>query len=275
MVGLRKPSLITTWLYSWRSQIIYVVNVCCSDNCRTSIADFHRNCTSCSYDLCLVCCREFRDGCLQGTTEEVNIQFVDPGAAYMYGEGNLKSTPRIPDETSSKDHWKSISDQWKSREDGNIPCPPKTLGGCGEGILELKCLLKDAVSNLLVDAEKLSEEYNLLPVTTGQRCSCLDTVAEIGTEKTNLLKAASRKNCSDNYLYCPTAVELQSKDLSHFQYHWTKGEPVIVNNVLELTCGLSWEPMVMWRAFRQIKNMNHSQLLDVVAINCLDWCEVS
>lgn len=30
----------------------------------------------------------------------------------------------------------------------------------------------------------------------------------------------------------------------------------------------------MWRACRQIKNLNHPLLLDVIAINCLDWCEV-
>jgi hypothetical protein len=33
--------------------------------------------------------------------------------------------------------------------------------------------------------------------------------------------------------------------------------------------------MVMWRAFRQIKNEKHDTLLDVKAIECLDYCEVS
>nr|GFA07148.1 hypothetical protein [Tanacetum cinerariifolium] len=50
-------------------------------------------------------------------------------------------------------------------------------------------------------------------------------------------------------------------------------QPVIVSNVLETTLGLSWEPMVMWRAFRQIANVNHDTLLDVSALDCLDWCE--
>jgi lysine-specific demethylase 3 len=50
---------------------------------------------------------------------------------------------------------------------------------------------------------------------------------------------------------------------------------VIVRNVLETASGLSWEPMVMWRAFRQIKNEKHDTLLDVKAIECLDYCEVS
>ncbi|KAF6153290.1 hypothetical protein GIB67_003480 [Kingdonia uniflora] len=33
--------------------------------CRTSIADYHRSCPSCSYDLCLGCCQDVRSGCLQ------------------------------------------------------------------------------------------------------------------------------------------------------------------------------------------------------------------
>ncbi|KAK2458983.1 lysine-specific demethylase JMJ25 [Trifolium repens] len=35
----------------------------------------------------------------------------------------------------------------------------------------------------------------------------------------------------------------------------------------------TWEPLVMWRAFRQISNTKHKSLLDVKAIDCLDWCE--
>ncbi|XP_074343972.1 lysine-specific demethylase JMJ25-like isoform X2 [Apium graveolens] len=67
---------------------------------------------------------------------------------------------------------------------------------------------------------------------------------------------------------------VQPGELEHFQCQWCKGELVIVRNVLATTCGLSWEPMVMWRAFRQIRHRNHGQLLDVMAINCLEWCEV-
>ncbi|KAI8022382.1 Lysine-specific demethylase JMJ25 [Camellia lanceoleosa] len=34
--------------------------------CKTSVVDFHRSCPNCFYDLCLTCCREVRDGHLQG-----------------------------------------------------------------------------------------------------------------------------------------------------------------------------------------------------------------
>jgi lysine-specific demethylase 3 len=86
-------------------------------------------------------------------------------------------------------------------------------------------------------------------------------------------KAASREDSSDNFLYCPRAVD-HKENFRHFQWHWSKGEPVIVSNILESTSGLSWEPLVMWRAFRQIRNTKHKTLLDVKAIDCLDWSEV-
>ncbi|RZR79721.1 hypothetical protein BHM03_00005521 [Ensete ventricosum] len=70
--------------------------------------------------------------------------------------------------------------------------------------------------------------------------------------------------------------DIQQGELDHFQKHWLKGEPVIVREVLELTSGLSWEPMVMWRALREKKlTEKASERLTVKAIDCLDWCEVS
>ena len=36
--------------------------LCNSNNCRTSIADFHRSCNNCSYDICLRCSQELRGG---------------------------------------------------------------------------------------------------------------------------------------------------------------------------------------------------------------------
>ncbi|KDP37521.1 hypothetical protein JCGZ_05960 [Jatropha curcas] len=93
-------------------------------------------------------------------------------------------------------------------------------------------------------------------------------------ENNQLLKAACREDSEDNYLYYPKARDINENDLKHFQYHWMRAEPVVVSNVLETATGLSWEPMVMWRAFRQIRNAKHDTLLDVKAIDCLDWCGV-
>ncbi|KAH6795022.1 hypothetical protein C2S52_005499 [Perilla frutescens var. hirtella] len=175
------------------------------DNCKTSIADYHRSCPLCSYDLCLSCCRELRDGHLQGGDKRPPLKYVDYGFGYLHGgekkinSGNVGNQAlRMKDQL--EDNMDSPS-EWKSKENGVISCAPENKGGC--------------------------------------------------------------------------AVDIKQDDLKHFQWHWSKGEPVIVSNVLETALGLSWEPMVMWRAFRRIKSVDYDTLLfDMTAISCLDWCEV-
>lgn len=283
-------------------------NVLCSNNCKTSIFDFHRNCSSCSYDLCLTCCRELRDGHLKGGDKEVIMDFVDKGVAYLHGadpvsdnqtgtsrrrrsskkmvENDSVGNARFVFEMEPGDNGGLLLEnsggpagEWKSNEDGSIPCPPQNFGGCGKGILELKYLLDktESLSELLARAEDIAKRFELehMPEIPQGPCCCSNSVDENDIQKSKLCKAASRDGCDDNYLYCPAAKDLQQEDLKHFQCHWLKSEPVIVRNVLETGSGLSWEPMVMWRACRQIKNLNHPLLLDVIAINCLDWCEVS
>lgn len=248
------------------------------DNCKTSIADFHRSCPKCSYDLCLVCCQEIREGNLQGGGEEVSWRYTDRGPAYLYGDGKDDSSPssEMGDilngtiENFSKDHIRSKS-KWEAKGDGSIPCPPENMGGCGCSLLELKRIFPGNVSELV---EKVKNIVETLPQSHAQLCSCFESVGNISLSNPNLRRASFREDSNDNYLYSPTANGIQDEDLNHFQCHWAKGEPVIVSNVLESTSGLSWEPMVMWRAFRQITNNNHSQELDVKAIDCLDWCEV-
>ncbi|KAF5805697.1 putative transcription factor C2H2 family [Helianthus annuus] len=227
------------------------------DCCRTSIFDLHRTCPECHYDLCLQCCVELRDG-----NPQINKQGDDC---------IVQKKKAVPEEV--------INHDWKSLEDGRIPCPPESMGGCGRGILRLVHLkpLK-WVPNLLENTlkllkhHKLEEDMREIPV---EWCTCSDFIKnKSDTEYNQLRKAASRENSNDNYLYCPRAVDILPGDLKHFQWHWSKGQPVIVSNALETTLGLSWEPMVMWRAFRQLKSIKHDRLMDVVALNCLNWCEV-
>ncbi|KAI3523952.1 hypothetical protein L1887_02488 [Cichorium endivia] len=249
------------------------------DCCKTSIFDLHRSCPSCQYDLCLQCCWELRDGKPKGNVEEVVTEFIDPGLDYLHGgkesdeksKGNRETRNMAPCVDKAVPKEKKTHD-WKSFDDGRIPCPPESMGGCGSGILELMHIKPlEKVTNLLEKTQeflkmpKMKEDMREMPE---KWCSCSN-----GGDQ-QLRKAASRKNSNDNYLYCPRAIDIKPGDLKHFQWHWSKGEPVIVSNVLETTLGLSWEPMVMWRAFRQISNVKHDQLLDVSALNCLDWCEV-
>ncbi|KAJ6333790.1 hypothetical protein OIU77_009635 [Salix suchowensis] len=46
--------------------------------CATSIADFHRSCQKCAYELCLSCCREIREGSLSSCAEK-KFRCVDRG----------------------------------------------------------------------------------------------------------------------------------------------------------------------------------------------------
>ncbi|KAK1318201.1 hypothetical protein QJS10_CPB04g01378 [Acorus calamus] len=209
-------------------QVVCHIDECIyCNNCNTSIADFHRSCPKCAYDLCLSCCCELRDGCPPGDGGAVVAQYQSRGMDYVHG-----GEPLTEKESETMDvHDNASSDrpmllkEWKANSDGSIPCPPSGLGGCGCCLLELKCLFTEPW---------LLELY----------------------KKAKAVTSSAR-----------------DVDLDHFQRHWVKGEPVIVSNVLELTSGLSWEPMVMWRALRETKHYRgFSDDLAVDAIDCLDLC---
>lgn len=208
------------------------------------------------------------------------MDYVDYGHKYLHGDPcveypQVKLDFDVSVSIGSEDASKSAI-VWNAKSDGGIPCPPQSMGGCGDGILELRSAFSDdRISDLVKRTEEFLKSYKTegIPVFSEQDCSC---IASEGMLNHNIVrKAASRNDSCDNYLFCPNALEVHDEDLKHFQYHWIKGEPVIVSNVLETTSGLSWEPMVMWRAFRQITNVKHGQHLDVTAIDCLDWAEVS
>lgn len=224
-----------------------------------------------------------RDGHLQGGTEELIIEYPDRGLDYLHGikySAESSKTHRLLDYTTERDskvQKKSVPD-WKANGNGSIPCPPIDLGGCGNSLLELKCMFTENwVAELVIKAEEIVKAHNLEDTSESsiQMCNCCNSVGDINLSNSQLRKAASREDSSDNYLYNPTAKDIQHGDLKHFQWHWARGQPVLVSNVLENALGLSWEPMVMWRAFRQITNTKHGQHLNVKAIDCLDWCEVS
>ncbi|PQQ10874.1 lysine-specific demethylase JMJ25 [Prunus yedoensis var. nudiflora] len=227
----RRQGLTLLELKTKKSDVKANERVYCN-NCKTSIFDLHRTCPSCSYDLCLNCCREIRDGHLQGGGEEVIMEYVSRGLHYLHG-GKEK-----------------------------VELPPETSPNCSG-------------RELVKKAEEIDKAYNLMRLseTLTERCSCLNSVDDVGSSSTKSRKAASRVASDDNYLYCPRAGDIQRDDFKHFQWHWFRGEPVIVSNVLETTNGLSWEPLVMWRACRQMKHIKHGRHLDVKTIDCLDWCE--
>ncbi|XP_068644224.1 lysine-specific demethylase JMJ27-like isoform X2 [Aristolochia californica] len=244
------------------------------DNCYTSIVDFRRSCASCSYDLCLSCCRELREGHQNGSTEVKSAALQLEGKRFGWeSQVVLANHKRIIDTSSS-------FLEWRANENGSIFCPPKKRGGCGKQILELQRNFKrNWVAKLIQNAEKLTADCSFTTNKRSKKCSiCPPLGSHPGDDKcnSNVRRAAFRENSCDNFLYCPNAFELGDSAIEHFQSHWVNGEPVIVKNVMEKTSGLSWEPMVMWRAFRETGSRKSAveERRAVKAIDCLDWCEV-
>lgn len=195
------------------------------------------------------------------------MQYVVPEVGYLHGvsKGTMVTT------TQRDDSFVKEKPEWKPNKDGSISCPPESMGGCGKGILRLKQVLPDNwLSNMLVKAEKVYELYkmNEMPETPVHRSSNFELACDNNAKK-YLRKAASRDSSDDNYLYSPSAIDMEAGDVKYFQAHWSKSKPVIVSNVLDSTYGLSWEPVVMSRAIHKKSQTK------VAVINCLNWCEVS
>ncbi|XP_020223398.1 lysine-specific demethylase JMJ25 [Cajanus cajan] len=261
---------------------VEVVQIDCSkyeriycNNCKTSIIDFHRSCPNCSYDLCLTCCREIRGNFLPGELVE---QCIDASNAHSHnGEPlDLQSCNKESSDICLESSPVRPKYLWRAMKNGAIPCSPEDNDGCGYEYLELKCIFpQNWISKLREKVKRLIKVHGLegMPTVPARCNSCFKSLDEIDSINDKLRQAAAREGSSDNYLYCPSASDVKCGDLEHFQGHWIKGEPVIVRDALELTSGLSWEPMVMWRAMREL-TYHGSKHLNVKAIDCLDWCEV-
>ncbi|XP_019247040.1 PREDICTED: lysine-specific demethylase JMJ25-like isoform X1 [Nicotiana attenuata] len=244
--------------------------------CSASIVDLHRSCSICSYELCLTCCKELRNGNLQAGASEVKVQYIDNGPGYLHGKPSSitpakNGTCTETTEFKLRDHTKvTMASKWKPKENGAIPCPSKDMGGCSKGTLNLRCIYSENwMSQLLLKAKEIAQKCKLKEIYNDSElhCSCSKSKGANDTSGGKLRKAAARENSDDNYVFCPAVGDARHANLKHFQYHLFKGEPIIVTNVLDNALGLSWEPMVMWRACRQSKKAT-----DV--LNCLNWCEL-
>ncbi|KAH7834036.1 hypothetical protein Vadar_012129 [Vaccinium darrowii] len=143
--------------------------VCCSnervycDNFRTSMVDFHRSCSNCLFDLCLTCCREIREGCLQGGDNIGDKPLISSSDRNASSDSSTES---------SFDVDKKPKPGWEAKETGVIACP-KERRGCGHDRLELKCMLPENwVSELKEKVEKLVESP--MPETSKALCSCFN-----------------------------------------------------------------------------------------------------
>nr|KYP58268.1 Lysine-specific demethylase 3B [Cajanus cajan] len=220
------------------------------DHCATSIIDLHRSCPNCSFELCLSCCQEIRDGNI-APRPELKFQYVNRGYEYMHGGDPL---PVYCDLETYEGHIKSYS-VWNAKSDGSISCAPKELGGCGSAVLELRRILpRWWVSDLEAKARSTLEICEIELPSLRQKAV---------SSYTSMRKDALR-GINDNDI-----------EMLIFQNHWANGEPIIVRDALKQGTGLSWEPMVMWRALceNMVSDIS-SKMSEVKAIDCLANCEV-
>ncbi|KAK4362932.1 hypothetical protein RND71_018173 [Anisodus tanguticus] len=240
------------------------------DNCNTSIVNFHRSCPNpdCSYDICINCCRELRYGAPCGATE-ANSSLSKSVEGWRSPETLLAN--------GCPTHMPFDVAEWIAKSDGSIPCPPKQRGGCGSSLMALRRIFEaNWVDQLIRSAEALTCNYHLPDIDLSHGCSfCLATTSfQDGDNHCQVRQASFRNNSHDNFLYCPNAVHIDGNEFEHFQMHWRAGEPVIVRNAQAKASGLSWEPMVMWRAFRNASKKLKGEAFCVKSIDCLDWCQV-
>ncbi|XP_025802753.1 lysine-specific demethylase JMJ25-like isoform X4 [Panicum hallii] len=314
--GLELSELSVEKADTWSDERVFC------DNCRTSIFDLHRSCPNCSYDLCIVCCKELRERHLQGSCQEAPVNYPERESDYMHGgdsdplpNSNLIKETGLPSHQSecikseadpdrtihcppselgvcgndymhdgdpdpppdsnlinykktglSNHHSQSI--KWEADPDGIIHCPPSELGGCGNGVLNLREIFeKDKLSELEILALQMSKQLQPSDIISKDTCEC-----SCSANHESSRKAATRENSTDNCIYCPISDDKKPDDLKHFQKHWVKGEPVIVQGVLKKMSHFSWEPPDMWSAIHGTNT--GSEMKMVKAIDCLSCCEV-
>ncbi|XP_010035268.2 lysine-specific demethylase JMJ25 isoform X1 [Eucalyptus grandis] len=251
------------------------------DNCNTSIINFYRSCPNpfCSYDLCLTCCSELRrlDEAESTEPERLQSEGTELGVQIpsVKGEQHGHESKLTSSLTNYAGNTKFDFHDQRAETDGSIRCPLKAQGGCGMGILKLRRIFDaNFIEKIIDNVHKLMLNYKSPETKFSQGCiSCYSTDSTL-SGKLERRQAAYRENSHDNFLYCPDALHLKDDGHKHFQTHWVKGEPVIVRNLLQKTSGLSWEPMVMWRAFMGAQKVLKEDAHVVKAIDCLDWCEV-
>ncbi|WVY90575.1 hypothetical protein V8G54_036089 [Vigna mungo] len=132
------------------------------DNCKTSIFDYHRSCTLCTFDLCLICCRELRNGQLLG--EEVINERVNQT------ESNIVAKPVVRE-------WSRFG--WHAESNGRIPCP-KVSDEYNHGFLELRSVLgQNFITDLLCKANELAQRHELGTLDNCCTCSRLDKKTDV------------------------------------------------------------------------------------------------
>ncbi|RIA04061.1 hypothetical protein BRARA_K01833 [Brassica rapa] len=140
--------------------------------------------------------------------------------------------------------------------------------------LSLRSLFSlELTSKLETSAEEIVSCYEL-PETLDKHWGCpfcLGSEKPSSSSSKSRLKEASRRrgDASDNFLFYPTAMDLQQNNLEHFQTHWSKGHPIIVRSVLKRGSSLNWDPIALFCSYLKKSNSKTSN-----TTGCADWFEV-
>ncbi|GJZ75147.1 lysine-specific demethylase JMJ25-like protein [Tanacetum coccineum] len=143
---------------------------------------------------------------------------------------NLKNTMRVRIKKVPS-NYKS----WSFFPNGDIRCPPKSLGGCGQDFLQLKSLYPFGYTkDLESSAKEIVHKYNFNKPFTVDSLSSIQcgTYDEAGSAIVgNLIK---NKGCF------PITKEFIGKNLKDHLKHWGKGQPLVIGGVLQDHQNLNW-----------------------------------
>jgi lysine-specific demethylase 3 len=153
----------------------------------------------------------------------------------------------------------------KVNEDGSIPCPLR----CGCQKIVLTQLAKRGwISNLIKDVEAALDNKMLSQsLSSGPYELCAAENIRPSAHTKCQRQAAQRSNSSDNFIYSPSALDMGQQALESFQKHWLRGEPVIVQDVLEKEKEPRWHPLTMWRNIQENNDIETVKAIDYLDCN--------
>lgn len=154
---------------------------------------------------------------------------------------------------------------WKADGNGSIPCPPKQYGGCSSSVLSLKRIFKmNWVAKLVKNVEEM---------VSG--CKVCDSGDLENMSEGKLFQAAHRENGDDNILYHPLSEDIRSEGIEDFRKQWSRGKPVIIKDIYDVSSMSNWDPIEIWRGVRETtEEKTKDDNRTVKAIDCFDGSEV-
>ncbi|GAU29348.1 hypothetical protein TSUD_31540 [Trifolium subterraneum] len=164
----------------------------CCNLCRIPITDYHRRCPSCSYDLCLICCRDLREATVHQSNE-----------------------PQTEHAKTTEQNLLSKFPHWRSNENGSVPCPPKEYGGCGYSSLNLSRIFKmNWVAKLGKNVEEMID-IELGQFMKGYSEGC---ILENGSPQLLKLKDWPSPSASEEFLLYQRPDFISKLPLLHIQF---------------------------------------------------------